>query len=249
MVRHSGIAAEAYDQIEAEVGTVEPLLPSPTVDMGDILAAIRDISGRVDAIAAEQAKVANTSSRFQPMTRDVKPLQPERPDIRAALQGMRGGQSREGDRQLPVDYKGHKVNTQHFRQAFRPGQTVRINREVSRGTCKVIKHPAQFMTDDTGKQHLVSPERRELIPLTWGDVIDGLSGGGWITCATRLDEGGAVCGNHVKVGDVCSECGAGPTIRNPRHLTKAGDWKYMVRVPGLTRHAGDGFLEYELSPA
>ncbi len=218
----------------------------PAVDMGDILKAIQDISGRVDVIAAEQARA---TPRFTPTTREVKPLQPERNDAKAMLKGMRAGEGRDGDRQLPVDYKGRRVDTNHFRQAFRPGQTVRINREASRGTCRVINHPAQFTADETGKQHLVTPARRELIPLTWGEVIDGLSGGGFITCPTKLDEGGATCGERVKVGDVCSECGAGPTIRNPRHLTKQGEWKYMVRVPGLTRHAGDGFLEYELSPA
>ncbi len=220
--------------------------PAPTVDMGDILKAIRDISGRVDAIAAEQARA---TPRFTPTVREVKPLQPERNDARATLKGMRGGEAREGDRQIPVDYKGQRVDTNRYRQLFRAGQTVRINRAASRGTCKVINHPAQFTADETGKQHLVTPARRELIPLNWGEVIDGLSGGGVITCTTKLDEGGATCGERVTVGTPCEACGAGPTVRGARQLTKAGDWKYMVRVPGLTRHAGDGFLEWELEPA
>ncbi len=180
---------------------VEEAPAPPTVDMGDILAAIRDISGRVDAIVAEQAR---SNPRFTPTVREVKPLQPERNDAKVLLKGMKAGEGRDGDRQLPVDYKGRLVNTQHFRQAFRAGQTVRVNRAASRGTCKVINHPAQFMTDDQGRQHLVTPARRELIPLTWGEVIDGLSGGGFITCPTKLDEGGATCGERVKVGDVCS---------------------------------------------
>jgi hypothetical protein len=64
-----------------------------------------------------------------------------------------------------------------------------------------------------------------------------------------LDEGGAICGMRVRVGEPCPQCGAGPTVRGYRQLTKPGDWKLMVRVPGLTRHAGDGFLEWELEPA
>jgi hypothetical protein len=218
----------------------------PEVAMGDILKAIQDISGRVDALAAEQARA---TPRFAPMQREVKPLQPEAPNVRATLKGMAVGEARDGDRQIPVDYKGHKVDTNRYRQLFRAGQTVRINRDASRGTCRVINHPAQLVTADDGRQHLVAPAHRELIPMNWGEVIDGLSGGGFITCPTKLDEGGAICGTRTKVGTPCEQCGAGPTVRGARQLTKAGEWKYMVRVPGLTRHAGDGFLEWEILPA
>jgi hypothetical protein len=223
---------------------------APAIDAGAILKAIQDLGARVDAIQAEAAANAARSPRFAPMQREVKPLQPDaRPDARAHLKGLLPGGERAGSQQVPVDSRGQRVDTRQFRQAFRPGQTVRINREASRGSCKVVNHPAQFTADDAGKQHLVTPARRELIPLSWGDVLDGLSGGGVITCPTKLDDGGAVCGERVAVGEPCPQCGAGPTIKSARMLTKQGEWKYVVRVPGLTRHAGDGFLEMELEPA
>jgi hypothetical protein len=223
--------------------------PAAPIDAGAILKAIQDLGSRVDALQAEQAQAAARSPRFAPMQREVKPLQPDtRPDARGHLVGMRAGGERSGSEQVPVDYHGQRVDTRQFRQAFRAGQAVRINREASRGSCKVINHPAQFVADDAGKQHLVTPARRELIPLTWGQVLDGLSGGGIITCPTRLDEGGATCGERVAVGELCPACGAGPTVKSARMLTKQG-WKYVVRVPGLTRHAGDGFMEWEILPA
>ena len=221
-------------------------------DPADVLRAISDLASsvqalgaRVDSLATEQQR---TAPRYVPMQRDVRPLQPERPDARDALKGMRPGEERDGSRQLPVDHRGRLVDTNRYRQQFRPGEVVRIVREAQRGTARVIKHPAQFMTDDTGRQHLVAEAWRELIPLTWGEVLDGLAQGGVIACPNKVN-GDATCSNRVRVGEPCEACGYGPTVKQPRHLTKAGEWKYVVRVPGLTRHAGDGFMEWELEPA
>lgn len=37
-------------------------------------------------------------------------------------------------------------------------------------------------------------------------------------------------------------------VKKVIHLTDAGEWKYQVRVPGLTTKQGSGFLESELLP-
>lgn len=37
-------------------------------------------------------------------------------------------------------------------------------------------------------------------------------------------------------------------VRKVTHMTKSGEWKYKVRVPGLTDAMGEGFQEHELLP-
>jgi hypothetical protein len=39
------------------------------------------------------------------------------------------------------------------------------------------------------------------------------------------------------------------TIRKVTYMTRQGEWKYKVRIPGLTNSLGDGFRESELLPA
>jgi hypothetical protein len=172
-----------------------------TPDLSQIEALLRDLTGKVDALQAEntalQAQVQQTKAAPRFVKRPAE--DPHNVSQRRArvMAELRAGQSAGGSKQLPVDAHGKRIPDQmldQFGPRYEAGDEVRVLREV----------------------------RRDGFPegVTWGDVLD-------------------------KAG---SE-GVGVVLRQS-YLTKLGEWKYIVHVPGLTRRErGDGFYEHEIQPA
>lgn len=143
------------------------------------------------------------------------------PNVGTVAAGMQRGEERGGSQQLPVMSRGLRLHDDVFRQ-----------------------FDQQF---ETGQQVRINPDStREMSSTSWGDILTRM---GTIKCPTKV--GRSTCRTSIQVGERCPRCGVGPTIKGVRFLSKAGEWKYIVRVPGLTQRQGlgDGFAQSELLPA
>ena len=208
--------------------------PSTASDpLQTILAAIQDLGARVAAIESKPAAVPNVP-RFVPMERS----DPTGPRI---TQFDDGTTLREIDKHLPVGTNGQVIPDQAmrmFRKRFDQGSLVTINRAAERpGAGRLVSE--EIVQQVNGKVRKV---KREIVPITWGEVLDEL---GSYVCRRMVHD--AQCGARVAIGDRCAACGDGPRVRKALWLSRYGEWKYKVVVPGLTEgKMGDGFYDSEL---
>lgn len=144
------------------------------------------------------------------------------PNIGTVATGMRGGDERNGvGAQLPIASRGLRLHDDIFRQFDQ--------------------------TFEAGQRVRLNPESvRQGGSQSWGEILERL---GTVQCPTKV--GRRTCNTPLQVGDICRRCGVGPTVQGVRYLNKNGEWKYIVRVPGLTARQGkgDGFAQSELLPA
>jgi hypothetical protein len=144
------------------------------------------------------------------------------PSIGTVAANMQKGEQRDGlGAQLPVMSRGLRLDDNVFRQFEQ--------------------------AFEAGQQVRINPESvRDHSSKTWGEILTRL---GTIACPTKV--GRRTCQTAMQVGEPCRRCGVGPTIKGVRFLSKQGEWKYIVRVPGLTQRQGlgDGFAQSELLPA
>src|SRR5690349_3590726 len=124
-----------------------------TPDLSQILAALQDLTAKVEAkdaqITALQAEVQRAKSATPRFTKRQADDPHNTAARRAAFAGMKAGESRGGSRQLPVDAHGKRIPDQMLEQygpKFEPGEEFRIRRDVRRDGFKEGE--------------------------TWGDVLD-----------------------------------------------------------------------------
>lgn len=143
------------------------------------------------------------------------------PNIGTVAANMSAGDERAGSRQLPISSRGLRLHDDVFRQF---DQLYQPGQQV-RINRDVIR-------DGASKP--------------WGEILDKL---GTVNCPTKV--GRTTCRTPMMVGGACPRCGVAPTVQCIYYLDKQGEWKYGVRVPGLTQRQGKGqaFAQSELLPA
>jgi hypothetical protein len=210
---------------------------APATVSTDLVALIQDLAAQVASLKDEVKQTKRGQSQFVPMQGSVRPASPREEIPRGRM---------EGSTVLPITGGGTRLNDEQlrtYRQEFFPGDRVRIRRDVTREGCgKVTKR-----TPILNMNGQITGYEREITPVSWGELLDKI---GPIRCQTE-DRNKQRCRGVFQVNDGCPVCGAGPTVHKVRYLSKFGEWKYVVRAPGLTgrENLGDGFHQYDLEPA
>ena len=202
-----------------EAEAAKQAAPSPAAAAAGVEALIQGLATQMASLAAEVAALKGATPRFVPQ---VGPERPIRSDMLLASLDTPG--ERSGHRSIPMGPGGEEVTQWHMRafpQRFVQGSLVRINRESTR-----------YGSDKT-----------------WGEVLGDETPQ---PCPNEVQQGkGKVrCPGAIVVGGgACQVCDLGCSVLRVRWLSKTGHWKYVVRVPGLTRPTGDGFYDFELEAA
>lgn len=227
---------------EPETGASAPVSSIPP----EFLKFMTDMSEKMDAFSAELKEVKSGRSQFRPMN----PL--ARPGGVEQLQIPRDGQphmdpSRE--RRIPT-LQGARLSPElmaAYPQRFVQGDRVTINPAAERGQVRtetVIRTIER--KDHNGNPFNDTKEEKVLIPITWGELLQGLP---QLYCPSPA-AGSRRCRAVVDPGGACPECGWAPTIASVEFMDERGQWVYKVNFPGISSGArAQAFCDYELEPA
>lgn len=216
------------------MAAAHPEAKAPEISLGDIAKLIQDTSAKIEALgdrvgSLEADRKKGTLTNIRPMD-PPEDLSAARKRAFAEAQGTATGEGADGTRKLLMDAHGQRVQPGTILPKFRGDDQVTVRRDVAReGFPKEgDPFPEKFDQDNKGhkrtrqvwrKWHAIFPEATDVFPraVVWADLLDSV------------------------------KCPGEGVIKFADYLSKLGMWKYKVYVPGLTRKAGDGFYEYELS--